>query len=74
MATELGKAFVQIVPSATHNVTWSRKDSFCEGQYEEFPQPEEFPTMPVRTQILQLPKPQSDLSFAKFDFDEEEPV
>ena len=58
----------------SHNVTWSRKDSFCEGQYEELPQPEEFPTMPVRTQILQLPKPQSDLSFAKFDFDEEEPV
>ena len=55
----------------THNVTWSRKDSFCEGQYEELPQPEEFPTMPVRTQILQLPKPQSDLSFAKFDFDGE---
>ena len=58
----------------THNVTWSRKDSFCEGQYEELPQPEEQPTMPVRTQILQLPKPQGDLSFAKFDFDEEEPV
>ena len=55
----------------THDVTWSRKDSFCEGQYEEFPQPEEFPTMPVKTQILQLPKPQSDLSFAKFNFDEE---
>ena len=58
----------------SHNVTWSRKDSFCEGQYEELPQPEEFPTMPVRTQILQLPKPQSDLSFAKFDFDEEETI
>ena len=57
---------------ATHNVTWSRKDSFCEGQYEELPQPEEFPTMPVRTQILQLPKPQRDLSFSKFDFDGEE--
>ena len=55
----------------THNVTWSRRDSFCEGQYEELPQPEEFPTVPVRTQILQLPKPQSDLSFAKFDFDGE---
>ena len=30
--------------------------------------------MPVKTQILQLPKPQSDLSFSKFDFDGEEPV
>ena len=59
---------------ATHDVTWSRRDSFCEGQYEELAQPEEFPTMPVRTQIRQLPKPPSPLSFAKFDFDEEEPV
>lgn len=58
----------------THDVTWSRRDSFCEGQYEVFPQPEEFPTAPVRTQILQLPKRSGDLSFAKFDFDEEEPI
>ena len=58
----------------THNVTWSRKDSFCEGQYEDFPQPEEFPTMSVKAQILRLPKSQSNLSFAKFDFDEEDPV
>ncbi len=55
----------------THNVTWSRKDSFCEGQYEERPQPEEFPTTRVKTQILQLPKSPSGLSFAKFDFDRE---
>ena len=59
---------------ATHNVTWSRRDSFCEGQYEEQAQPEEFPTAPVRTQIRQLPKPSMDLSFAKFNFDEEDPV
>ena len=58
---------------ATHDVTWSRKDSFCEGQYEEQAQPEEFPTAPVRTQIRQLPKPSMDLSFAKFNFDEEDP-
>ena len=58
----------------THNVTWSRKDSFCEGQYEDLTQPEEFPTMPVKTQILRLPTSQSNLSFAKFDFDEEDPV
>ena len=58
---------------ATHNVTWSRRDSFCEGQYEEQAQPEEFPTAPVRTQIRQLPKPSMDLSFAKFNFDEEDP-
>lgn len=53
----------------THDVTWSRRDSFCEGQYEA--QPEELPTAPVKTQIRQLPKPTSNLSFAKFDFDEE---
>lgn len=58
----------------THDVTWSRRDSFCEGQYEVLPQPEEFPTAPVKTQIFQLSKPSVDLSFAKFDFDEEEPI
>lgn len=58
----------------THDVTWSRRDSFCEGQYEVLPQPEEFPIAPVRTQFRQLPKPSSDLFFAKFDFDEEKPV
>lgn len=55
---------------ATHDVTWSRRDSLCEGQYEA--QPEELPTVPVKTQIQQLPKPAGSLSFAKFDFDDEE--
>lgn len=50
--------------------TWSRRDSFCEGQYEA--QAEELPTVPVKTQIRQLPKPAGSLSFAKFDFDDEE--
>ena len=59
---------------ATHDVTWSWRDSFCEGQYEELAQPEEFPTMPVKTKIRQFPKPSADLSFAKFNFDEEDPV
>lgn len=59
---------------ATHDVTWSHRDSFCEGQYEALPQPEEFPTMPVRTQIFQLPKPSDNLSFDKFDFDKEDLV
>ena len=58
----------------THDVTWSRRDSFCAGQYDALMQPEEFPTAPVQTQIQQLPKPSGDLSFAKFDFDGEEPV
>lgn len=58
----------------THDVTWSRRDSFCEGQYASLPQPEEFPTMPIKTQIRKLPKPSDNLSFAKFDFDEEDSV
>ena len=56
---------------ATHAVTWSRRDSFCEGQYEP-QQPEELPTAPVKTQIRQLPKPTGNISFAKFDFADEE--
>lgn len=56
---------------ATHAVTWSRRDSFCEGQYEP-QQPEELPTAPVKTQIRQLPKPTGNISFAKFDFTDEE--
>ena len=59
---------------ATHDVTWSRRDSFCEGQYEELAQPEEFPTAPVKTQIRQLPMPSGDLSFDKFNFAEEDPI
>ena len=59
---------------ATHTVTWSQTDSLCKGQYETLEQPEEFPTAPVQTQILQLPKRSQDLSFAKFDFDKEDPV
>lgn len=58
----------------THTVTWSRTDSFCEGQYESLAQPEEFPTAPVQTQIFQLPKSSQNLSFAKFDFDKEDLV
>lgn len=58
----------------THTVTWSRTDSFCEGQHEPLTQSEKFLTAPVQTQILQLPRSSHDLSFAKFDFDKEDPV
>ena len=54
---------------ATHNVTWSRRDSFCEDQYELMP--EEQPTMPVKTQLRQLPDRTDGLSFEKFNFDRE---
>lgn len=53
---------------ATHEVTWSYNDSFCEGQYALTEQPEEFPSMPVKTVIQQLPQPSPDLSFEKFNF------
>lgn len=57
----------------THPVTWDRQDRFCKDQYLQ-EQPEEFPTMPVRTTIKQLSPPPSDvaLSFDKFDFDKED--
>ena len=52
----------------SHEVTWSRKDSYCEQQYAALPQPEEFPTMPVQTRIRQLAKPESHDAFEKFNF------
>ena len=53
-----------------HNVTWSRRDSFCEGQYAT-EQPEEFPTAPVQTLMYQeSPPPRSDI-FERFNFDKE---
>lgn len=53
---------------ATHHVTWSRHDSFCVDQFALPEQPEEFPTMPVKTVIKQLPESSPDLSFEKFNF------
>lgn len=53
---------------ATHEVTWGYKDSFCVDQYALPEQPEEFPSMPVKTVIKQLPQPPADLSFEKFNF------
>ena len=53
---------------ATHEVTWSRRDSYCEEQFAALPQPEEFPTMPVQTQIRQLAQPESFDAFEKFNF------
>ena len=53
----------------THSVTWSKKDRYCAAQYANQEQPEEFPTVPVRTEIRKLPSPVSSLSFEKFNFD-----
>ena len=53
-----------------HNVTWSRRASFCEGQYAT-EQPEEFPTAPVQALMYQeSPPPRSDI-FERFNFDKE---
>ena len=55
----------------THDVTWSKRDRFCKDQYAALEQPEEFPTMPVKAAIVQLPEPEPSLSFEKFNFDKE---
>jgi hypothetical protein len=55
----------------THDVTWSKRDRFCTDQYALPEQPEEFPSMPVKVEIVQLPEPEPVLSFEKFNFDKE---
>jgi transposase len=51
----------------THDVTWSKKDSFCKDQYVNI-QPEEKPTMQVKTFIQQKDSPDLNPGFNKFDF------
>lgn len=51
-----------------HDVTWSRKDSFCKDQYVN--QPEEFPTMPVQVTMIQQ-TPAYNGAFDRFNFDKE---
>ncbi len=53
----------------THDVTWSRRDSFCHDQYTSS-QPEEHPTSPVRIRIQQLGLPKQDSGFSRFNFEE----
>lgn len=52
-----------------HDVTWSRKDSFCKDQYLNA-QPEEFPTMPVKSKIFQAEQMELPSGFEKFNFEE----
>lgn len=54
---------------AEHNVTWSRKDSFCKDQYR--PQPEEYPTAPVTVHMHQNASVSHDSAFDRFNFDKE---
>ena len=51
----------------THDVTWSRKDSFCKGQFADA-QPEERPSVPVKISIAQKEEPPRKSAFAKFAF------
>lgn len=53
-----------------HNVTWSRKDSFCKDQYAD-EQPEEFPTAPVTTVMRQKDTAPQTGDFSRFNFDKE---
>lgn len=55
---------------AEHNVTWSRRDSFCKDQYA-IEQPEEFPTAPVSTVMHQSNPPENIHAFDRFNFDKE---
>lgn len=55
----------------THDVTWGKKDRYCSNQFE-IPQPEEVPTMPVRSKLQMIEPPSCGLGFDKFDFDEED--
>lgn len=53
----------------THEVTWSKRDRYCKDQYVLPGQPEELPSMPVKTQIRMLKGPDAAVSFEKFNFD-----
>ena len=53
-----------------HDVTWSRRDSYCEDQFEK-EEPEESPTMPVTVRMHQTPQAEYDPAFDRFNFDRE---
>ena len=53
----------------THDVTWMRRDSFCRDQYVT-EQPEEVPSMPVKTRIFQIEPTKQHSGFEKFNFEE----
>ena len=50
-----------------HDITWSRRDSYCRDQYAT-EQPEEFPTARITTMIRQKEPVTRDQRFEKFDF------
>lgn len=55
-----------------HDVTWSRRDSYCKDQYVFPEQPEEFPTATVKTVIEQTEPELPSNAFDRFDFSKED--
>ena len=55
----------------SHPVTWSKRDSFCRDQYLDA-QPEELPSVPVRSILRQTAPPRLADGFSKFNFDKED--
>ena len=51
-----------------YDVTWSRLDSFCDGQFSD-DEPEEQPTTPVKVEIQQAENPDHDEWFDQFRLD-----
>ena len=55
---------------AEHNVTWSKKDSFCKDQYAD-EQPEELPTAPVNVTMRHKNDDHGGSGLDDFNFDKE---
>lgn len=55
---------------STHDVTWSRRDSFCKDQYV-VSQPEEHPSVPVKIHIQQLEAVKEESGYSRFRFGED---
>jgi len=55
----------------THDITWSKRDSYCKDQFPSIQQPEEFATTTVAAGIHRLEGESLALGFDKFNFDEE---
>lgn len=53
----------------THDVTWGRRDSWCEDQYAAV-QPEEEPSSPIKVHISQMDPAEPDEGFSRFNFEE----
>lgn len=55
----------------THDVTWSKRDSYCANQFYEPDMPEELPTAPIKTHIQMIAQPSEKDGFERFNFEEE---